>query len=117
MSDVSIDPVALFDLLNSPDGPVGLVIEELSGKGAMIAKALAPVMKRKRWSELHQYGPPGETRSSVQSAFARFNPAGLIYGGVNVNFGPTLYLESPASQYRGNTQYAFMSQTLRAIQL
>ncbi len=116
MSNVNLYPAAIEEMLNAPDGPVGLVIEELSDKAAVIARALAPVMKRAKWSPLYQYGPPGETKASVRSSFPRFSALG-IYGGVNVNFGPTMYLEYPASQYKGDMRYAFMSQARDLIEL
>jgi hypothetical protein len=117
VAQVNLYPAAIEELLNSPDGPVGMVIAELSDKATVIAKAIVPVMTRKKWNPMYQYGPPGETKASIRSSFARFNAAGQIYGGVNVNFGPTMYLEYPASQYKGDTQYAFMTHTLDLVAL
>lgn len=115
-SSLYLDPAMLRDLLDSPDGPVGLVIEELSAKASEVARALAPVMRRRHFDPLHQYGPPGETKASVRSSFPRFNRLGQIYGGVNVHYGPTLFLERPARQIR-TTDYMFMSDALNAVAL
>lgn len=122
-SSVHLDPALLDDLLNSPDGPVGLVIAELSDKAAAVARTAAPVMQRKnfsRWGKtfdpIRQYGPPGATKESIRSSFPRFNPIGQLYGGVNVNYGSTLFLEHPARQIHSR-EYMFMTDALDALSL
>src|SRR5712664_1142001 len=97
-NQVTLDPVMLDDLLNSPGGPVGVTIDELSHKAAAIAKVAAPVMARHQWNPLYQYGPPGVTKASVRPSGFRFNALGQLYSGVNVNYGSTLFLERPARQ-------------------
>lgn len=123
MADVHIDFAAVEDLVNSPDGPVGLLISELAHKAALIADAAAPVMQRKnfsRWGKvfnpLYQYGPPGETKQSVHWSGFRYNAFGRLYSGVNVNYGPTLFLERPARQIRSE-QYKFMTTALNGVEL
>lgn len=120
---VRIDPAAVDELVNSPDGPVGLVIEELSEKAAKIAQTAAPVMERhnfSRWGKvynpLYQYGPPGFTKARTRPSGFRFNAIGQLYSGVNAPYGPTLFLERPARQIH-TVQYMFLSQTLDAIEL
>lgn len=115
-NQVKLDPDALEELLNSPDGPVGVVIDELSGEAATIARALAPIMARTKWSLLRQYGPPGVTKASVRKSGFRWNSLGQLYSGVNVNYGPTLFLQRPARQIH-TTQYMFLSQALDAVEL
>ncbi len=115
-NSVRLDPAGLDELLNSPDGPVGLVIDELSHKATDVARGLAPVLERKfqpRW----MYGPPGATKASVRPSGFRFNALGQMYSGVNVNLGPTLYLQYPASQYHGSTRWMFMSHALDSLEL
>lgn len=120
---VFLNPVALEELLNSPTGPVGEVTAELSEKAAEVASALAPVMKQRNYwhwgsyfNPVRQYGPPGETRRSVRWSGFRFNALGQMYSGVNVNYGPTLFLERPARQIH-STEYMFMTDALNAVTL
>ena len=120
---VVLDPAALDELLNSPAGPVGVVIAELSEKAAEVARGVAPVMKKRNYSrwgkafdERYQYGPPGETKKSVRWSGFRFNALGQMYSGVNVNYGPTLFLERPARQIH-STEYMFMTDALNAVSL
>lgn len=122
-NSVKLDPEALEDLLNSPDGPVGLVIAELSEKAAGIARTAAPVMNQRNYSRwghlfdpLYQYGPPGATKASVRASGFRFNKLGELYSGVNVNYGPTLFLQRPARQIH-SAQYMFMTTALNGIEL
>lgn len=123
MTDVVLNPAALDELLNSPAGPVGVVVAELSVKAAEVAKALAPVMKQRNYSHWvrafdprYQYGPPGATKRSVHMSGFRFNALGQLYSGVNVNYGPTLFLERPAEQIH-STEYMFMTDALNAVSL
>jgi hypothetical protein len=120
--EVHLDEAAIEDMLNSPDGPVGAVIEELSDKAAAIAREAAPVMKPENfshWGKYYdprfQYGPPGRTKARVRSSFPRYNDQGQLYGGVNVPYGPTLFLERPARQIRGD--YRFMTAALDGVEL
>lgn len=114
--ELHLDDALLEELLNTPDGPVGAVIAELAEKATAIAKAAAPVMKRARFSPVYQYGPPGETRKSVRWSGFRYNGLGQLYSGVNVNYGPTLYLEKPARQVTPGV-YAFMTTALNGVEL
>lgn len=114
--NVNISEAAVYEMLNSPTGPVGEVIGELSEKAAAIAKARTPVMERVKWYPQYQYGPPGETKASVHPSGFRYNGAGQIYSGVNVNYGPTLFLQRPARQIH-TTQYMFMTQTINDLTL
>jgi hypothetical protein len=122
-SIVTLNGDALDDLLNTPDGPVGETIGELSEKATDIAKAAAPVMQDKnrshwgtRFDPLYQYGPAGMTKASVRSSGFRFNAIGQMYTGVNVEYGPTLFLERPARQIH-SVEYMFMSAALDALEL
>jgi|HubBroStandDraft_1064217.scaffolds.fasta_scaffold647582_1 hypothetical protein len=115
-NQVKLDYAALDELLNTPDGPVGVVIDELSEKAALIAKAAAPVMRRAKWSLEYQYGPPGVTKGSVHKSGFRFNKLGQMYSGVNVLYGPTLFLQRPARQIHSE-DYMFMSEALTGVEL
>lgn len=115
-NSVKLNPALLEELLNSPDGPVGIVIDELSERATVIARTLAPVLSRK-YQPKWMYGPPGATKSSVRKSGFRFNSLGQMYSGVNVNLGPTLFLQYPASQYHGSNRWMFMSHALDALNL
>lgn len=111
-----LNPAALDELLNTPEGPVGLVIDELSDRATQLARVYTPVLKRK-YQPLHMYGPSGETKASVHKSGFRFNQLGQMYNGVNVNFGPTVFLQQPASQYNGARTWMFMTHALNDISL
>lgn len=123
-SYVDLHEAAMEDLLNTPESPVGETIDELSHKAADIAEALTPVMEarsrrhmRRAYDPLYQYGPPGATKKSVRPSGFRFNGLGQMYSGVNVNYGPTAFLEFPARQYKGSTEWMFMTHALEAIEI
>lgn len=120
---VHLDEALLDDLLNSPAGPVGELIAELSHMAEHRAKILAPVIKKRNlwhygeyFNEERQYGPFGATKQSVKWSGFRFNGLGQMYSGVNVNYGPTLFLERPARQVRPKV-FAFMSEALDSVEL
>lgn len=122
MADVHMYPTQLEALLNSPGGPVGQLVFELSVQASGTARALAPVMKQRNYSHFgsyfdprYQYGPPGETRRSVHWSGWRYNARGQLYSGVNVNYGPTLFLERPARQVR--PVFMFMTEALDSVHL
>lgn len=116
-AEVNFHEDALDELLNTPGGPVGVTIDELSHKAAGIAEAIAPVMERKRFDPYKQYGPPGATKKSVRPSGFRFNGLGQMYSGVNVDYGPTAFLEFPARQYKGSTEWMFMTHVLEEIEI
>lgn len=120
---VYLDRAMLDDLLNTPEGPVGIAIEDLSHQAERWAKILAPVMKRRNlwhygeyFNEERQYGPPGATRASIRWSGFRYNSRLQMYSGVNVRYGPTLFLERPARQVRPEL-FAFMSHALDSVEL
>lgn len=129
--EVNLDPVAIDWLVNSPDGPVGVVIEELSVKAAAIARAAAPVIVGGRhwppsnlshWGKAfdprYQYGNrPGSTKASVRPSGFRFNALGQMYSGVNVNYGPTLFLQEGGGRYGHAALHPFMSVAIDTVEL
>jgi hypothetical protein len=124
MAEVNLYDTQLEWLLNDPAGPVGEVIGELSDKAADIARAACPVVKPEnysRWgklfSEEHQYGPPGATKKSIEASFPRFNGLGELYGGVNVNLGPTYYLQNGGGRHGHARRVPFMSEALDTVEL
>jgi hypothetical protein len=119
---VDIDEAELDDMLHSPDGLVGHYIQGLGIQAAAIARAMAPRkdLKNMSWSPAKSTSYPsiefpGLTLvSSINAAFG-YNKAGNMYGGVNVNYGPTLFLTKPAKQI--HHEYAFMTEALYGVAL
>jgi hypothetical protein len=102
---VQLDEAEMEDMLQSPDGLVGRYIAGLGIQAAAIAKAMAPRkdLRNESWhptkSTSYPSIPwPGLTlAASIHPAFG-FTKGGSMYGGVNVNYGPTLFLTRPARQ-------------------
>ena len=115
MAEVHLDEGAVEEMLNTPDGPVGVLLDELSSRAATVARVIAPVMRSRYHSEYYQYGPPGYTKGKIRQHFPAYSN-GQLYGGVNAPYGPTLFLERPARQIH-TTRYRFMSMALDTVEL
>jgi hypothetical protein len=121
ISTVNLDPLAINELLNSPDGPVGQVILELSVQATKIAAEAAPLQKpwNHSWvfAKSTSYMPWSTSylKANVRSSGVRYNALGQLYSGVNAPYGPTLFLEKPADQL--HRQYPFLSTALYTVQL
>jgi hypothetical protein len=119
---VQIDEAAMEDMLTSPDGLVGRYIQGLGIQAAAIAAAMAPTKspKNESWhpaksSSYPSIPWPGLTlKASVRPAFG-YTKGGQMYGGVNVNYGPTLFLTRPAKQIHHT--YTFMTDALYGVAL
>ena len=100
--DVYIDLADVEDLFNNPDGPVGVLLQEMAVKASAYAKGLAPVMKPENYSwvpsKSTSYGPPGRTKFATHPHFPGYTKSGRLFGGVDTVYGPTLFLEKPAEQ-------------------
>jgi hypothetical protein len=118
---VDLYPAALDELLNSPAGPVGQVIEELSVQATGIAEAAAPFQKPENhsWSftKSTSYTPWSTIYLKVNTRPSGFlyNARGQIFSGVNAPYGPTLFLERPARQL--HRKYPFLSTAVDTVQL
>ncbi|HEY1705583.1 MAG TPA: hypothetical protein VGG75_38345 [Trebonia sp.] len=132
MAEVNLDAVAMDWLLNDPAGPVGVLIADMSEKAAAIARTAAPVMVTgSRWPPSNfshwgkafnprfQYGDtgPGDTRASVRWSGFLYNGLGQMYSGVNVNYGPTLYLQQGGGRHGHAIRHPFMTTALDTVQL
>jgi hypothetical protein len=105
------DDKAVFDLLNSADGPVGELILELSERAAAVAKAVVRVRtQRGGWTAR----PPGFTKASIKVHFPAWGSLGLLYGGVNSAADPTIFLEYPAEQM--HQAYPFLTTGLFSLE-
>jgi hypothetical protein len=119
---VDIDEAAMDDMLHSPDGLVGKYIAGLGIQAAAIARAMAPrkELHNMSWSPAKSTSYPSiefpglTLEASIKPAFG-YNKTGNMYGGVNVNYGPTLFLTKPAKQV--HHEYAFMTEALYGVAL
>jgi hypothetical protein len=103
-------------LTHSLDGPVGRFLAEKAAEMAAIAMTLAPVQKPSNWSwgrNSTSYEPRslGYLKSTITPHMG-FTRSGMMFGGVNAAYGPTLFLEKPADQM--HSVYPFMSTALYA---
>lgn len=116
MADIKWDDVALEELLNSPDGPVGQYLTEKMMEMTAIATAAAPLQKPQNWSwgrRSSSYMPRsmGYLKSNIRPHMG-YTQKGTLFGGTNAPYGPTLFLEKPADQLHHS--YPFMTLALYA---
>ncbi len=114
MVDIRWDDKAVFDLLNSADGPVGQLIGELSDRAATVARAVVRVRRPRGEGPNSTARPPGFTKASIRSHFPAWGTLGLIYGGVNAAADPTIFLEMPAEQM--HERYPFLTTGLFSLE-
>lgn len=120
MATVSWDDAAVYDLLNSPDGPVGRLIAELSERGAMVARSVVRVRKvpgtrRTRAGRNSTAWPPGFTKAGIRVHGPVIGSRGGLYGGVNAPFNPGLFLEHPAEQM--SRSYPFLTTAMDSLEI
>jgi hypothetical protein len=119
-SYITWDHDELEQLLNTPDGPVGLMLEDLAARATMAAKAAAPTQKPENYSwgrkRSTSYLPwsGGYTKARVVPHMG-YTKAGVLFSGVNAPYAPTLFLEKPARQMHHRS--AFMTTALYSINL
>jgi hypothetical protein len=122
LGSVRIDAAAVDDLVTDPDGIVGDLIFELSARAAIVARGAAHVYpgtpKSTIWNPLTSTArfamPPGHTRGSIHTHGPYRGTRGGMYGGVNVNVFPTVFLEFPAWQMYD--RYPFMTTGLESLE-
>jgi hypothetical protein len=119
-SYITWDEDQLEQLLNTPEGPVGQMLEDLAARATLVAKAAAPVQKpssfswgRKR-STSYMPWSGGYTKSRIVPHMG-YTRGGTLFSGVNAPLRPTLFLERPARQMRRS--YPFMTTALDSINL
>jgi hypothetical protein len=119
---VQIDEAVMEDMLHSPDGLVGRYIMGLGIQAAAIAAAMSPVKKpqNESWHPAKSTSYPSVRypglvlKASIHPAFG-YAKSGQMYGGVNVAYGPTLFLTRPAKQI--HEEYTFMTDALYGVAL
>lgn len=119
---VHLDEAAMEDMLHSPDGLVGTYIAGLGVQAAAIARAMAPAKdpRNESWHPLKSTSYPSiehpglMLKATIKQAFG-YTKDGQMYGGVNVAYGPTLFLTRPAKQI--HHEYTFMTDALYGVAL
>jgi hypothetical protein len=114
--DVILDEPAVYDLLNSPDGPVGRLLLDLSEQAAAVARAKVRVRVpgSNRTGLTSSARPPGFTLASISPKIG-YDDQGLIYGGVVAAGDPGIFLEYPAEQM--HREYPFLTTGLDSLEL
>jgi len=119
-STVHIDDRAVFEMLNTIDGPVGRYLLGLSEQAADIARSVVRVRekrsgRRRPGSRIGNTArPPGFTKASIHTDMY-WDAQGLIYGGVAADFAMTVFLETPAQQM--HDRYPFLSTAIETLEL
>ena len=112
--DITLDQAAVTELLNSPAGPVGEMLNELNNQAASVARAKVRVRRGNTWSRRSDARPPGYTLASIRTKIG-YDSLGLIYGGVTAAEDPTIFLEDPAEQM--HARYPFLTTGLDSLVL
>lgn len=114
-----LDQAATHALLNDPAGPVGQLVAEVSEQAARIARSAVrvrqvPGTRRTRAGRHSTARPPGFTKASIRVHGPVIGSRGGLYGGVNAEGNPGIFLEYPAEQM--TRKYPFLTTALDAIQ-
>jgi hypothetical protein len=109
MADTDWDEAAIEDLLQSVDGPVGQMVQELSGQIAVVARNTVHIRTGPGGSTAN---PPGFTRGTI-TAHLGYGSNG-IFGGANAAADPAIFLEYPADQME-HGPYPFLTTGLWSI--
>lgn len=113
-----INEDAWDELFRSEHGPVGELVAELSERGAVAARSLVHVRpgtpRSTVWTHRSTAFPVGYTKASIHSHGVH-RGADWLYGGVNAEGEPTVFLEHPASQmYK---KYPFLTTALDLLEI
>ncbi len=119
MSELKWNDAALYDLLHSMDGPVGKWLAEKSLEMTSAAMAGAPIQKPKNFSwgkHSTSYMPRsfGYLKGSVRPHMG-YTKTGMLYGGTNAAYGPTLFLERGGGRYDHAERIPFMTTALYSV--
>lgn len=118
--NIDWDNADLEWLLNSPDGPVGQMLEEMAAKATAVALAKAPVQSPRTWSwtmkgsTSYQPRSEGYLKGTIRPHMG-YTKSGQLFSGVNAAYGPTLFLERPAKQM--HHIYPFMTEALWSVSI
>jgi hypothetical protein len=115
VGDVRLDEAAIEEMLNSEDGPVGRLLDELSDRAAFVAreKVRVRVPGSDRTGRTSNARPPGFTKASIHTTVNR-DGTGKLFGGVGAAEDPSIFMEEPAVQER---RYPFLTTGLDSLEL
>ena len=119
MADVTVewDQGALDDLLNSVEGPVGMLIAELSLRASIVAVNVVHVRPGTPASATtgatSNARPRGFTKANIRPHGPVIGSRGGLYGGVNAPADPSIFLEMPADQM--HETYPFLTTGLWSL--
>jgi hypothetical protein len=113
--DVTIDDAAVADFLNGPGSPVEALLEELSERAALVARAKVRVRipGTDHTGRTSNARPPGFTKASIHITVNR-NATGELFGGVGAAEDPSIFLEEPAEQER---EFPFLTTGLDSLEI
>jgi hypothetical protein len=122
LGSVRIDAGNVHELLNDPAGPVGLLIAELDERAAAVARGAVHVFpgtpRSTLWnpatSTARHAMPPGFTKGSIHTHGPVVGSHGGMYGGVNAEAFPGVFLEYPSSQMYD--KYPFLTTGLESLE-
>ncbi len=119
MSEFKWDDAALHDLLQSIDGPVGKWLAEKTLELTAEVEAAAPIQKPKNYSWGHgstSYMPRsiGYLKGGVRPHMG-YTKTGMLFGGVDAPYGPTLFLERGGGRHGHAERIPFMSTALYSV--
>jgi hypothetical protein len=121
LGDFRADYASVHDFVTDPDGPVGLLIAELSERAATVARGAAHTFPGTPRSTVWSARSTAVLPSGITKASIRVHPPvrgtrGGMYGGVNVIMIPAVFLEFPP---KGSVQmydrYPFMTTGLDSL--
>jgi hypothetical protein len=121
LGDFRADYASVDDLLHDPDGPVGLLILELSERAAVVAKETAHVFPGTPRSTVWKAEtstamlPSGIIRESVHVHLPVRGTRGGMYGGVNVLFQAVFLEFPPKGSVQMYDRYPFMTTGLDSL--
>lgn len=119
MAEIDWNDAALWELLQSMDGPVGRWLTKKTAELTSLVLASAPLQKPQNYSwgaNSTSYMPrsSGYLKASIRPHMG-YTKTGMLFGGTNAAYGPTLFLEKPADQL--HHRIPFMSVPLYAVTL
>jgi hypothetical protein len=121
LGEFHVDAAGVHELVTDPDGPVGLLILELSERAAMVARSTVHTLpgtpRSGIWSlRSTAVWPSGTTRSSIDVHLPQIGSRGGMYGGVDTIYFPAVFLEfPPKGAVQMYDRYPFMTTGLDSL--
>ena len=114
VNDFQMDDSAVFEMLNSADGPVGRMLSQLTDQIVTVARAKVRVRipGSDRTGITSDARAPGTTLASIHTRLG-WRGDGTIYGSGNADADPAIFLEKPAEQDK--REYPFLTTGLDSL--